>query len=96
MSYEIKDSLGIGVLGTVLAGVLTDGDFRAVREFTDFDSRAAEECLAVWSVEGYKLSQEELRADTGLGAVKGEIRYRVRLMGQAGCSEDYAPFQRHL
>ncbi|MBQ8965939.1 hypothetical protein [Ruminococcus sp.] len=93
MSYEIKDSLGIGVLGVVLAGVLNDGGFRAVREFTDFDSRAEEECQAVWSVEGYELCQEELRADTGLGAVKGKVRYKVKLMGQAGCHEDYAEFE---
>ena len=92
MAYEESNSLDLDKIKAKLAEVLENAGFSAFEEYTDFDSRKAEGCIAVCSVKGVKIVQAGRRISTGERSFRGEIVFLVRLMGHYGSFDDYAEF----
>ena len=82
MSYTAGDELGLRLIKTELVRVLENAGFTAVEEYTDFDSRSADGCIAVWGLESVKLTEAGRRANTAYEAVSGELVFNVRLYGK--------------
>lgn len=92
MGYVIKDSLDMAAIKSALSGVLTNAGFTPKEEYTDFDSRGVEGCLAVWSADSVRLEQTGGRLSGGSSSFTAELTFRVKLMGSFGRFDDYTEF----
>ena len=86
------DSLDLEVIEKTLEETLKSSGFWAVEEYTDFESRKTEDCLAVWSVNGIGLEEAGRCVSIGTAVVRAEIGFKILLMGRCGRFDDRAEF----
>lgn len=92
MAYVEQDSLDLNRLKAMVKTALEDAGFAAFEEYTDFESRGVESCLAVWAVSGLNIEQAGHRVINSSGAFRGEIGFQLKLMGHYGNFDDYDEF----
>lgn len=88
----VGESMNLGIIQAALAKALENAGFTAMEEYTDLDIREVGGCVAVWAVGKIGLEEAGGRMDVGLGAVRAEVGFKIRLIGRLGEFTDRAEF----